>query len=367
MEKKVKVAVVGLGFGAEFVPIYQDYEFAECYAVCRRNEEKLNAFADEFQVPKRYTDFEKLLEDPEIDAVHINTEIADHASMAIKALKAGKHVACTVPMALTVEECAEIVKLERETGKVYMMMETSVFTREYLYVQQIRDQGELGRIQFVRGSHQQNMGLPGWPSYWYGFPPMYYGTHAIAPVADMVGKRIQSVRCYGSGRIREDYIPQYNSPFAAESTQLTFEDSDVVAEVTRSLFDTIRQYRESFDVYGSQSSFEWEQIAGEHPVIYTGYEDARRVEVPDTDSMLPKEIAKYSLRNQIIDDQHVSFIQGDGHGGSHPHLVKEFISAILENRPARVSAAVAANWTAAGILSHHSAMNHGEKIEVPEF
>ena len=56
--------------------------------------------------------------------VHINTPIPDHGIQSIKALKAGKHVACTVPMATSVEECEEIVRLTNETGLTYMMMET---------------------------------------------------------------------------------------------------------------------------------------------------------------------------------------------------------------------------------------------------
>jgi predicted dehydrogenase len=174
------------------------------------------------------------------------------------------------------------------------------------------------------------------------------------------------VRCYGSGRIAEEYIAKYNSPFAVETSQMEFEDSDVVCEVTRSLFNTIRQYRESFDVYGTKLSFEWEQTFEGGHILYSGYEDAEKVVVGDTDKYLPKEIAKYCLKHQIVDENHVSFIQGAGHGGSHPHLVLEFISAILENRKAHVSAQVAANWTMAGILSHESAMNGGKLIEIPK-
>lgn len=364
---KVRVAVVGLGFGGEFVPIYQAWDKTECVAVCRRNEEKLNAFADQFNIPKRYTDFYEMLKDPEIDAVHINTDLNSHAWMAIEALKAGKHVASTVTMGLKMEECQEIVRLEEETGKVYMMMETSVYTREFLYFKKLYEAGEIGRLQFLRGSHQQNMSLPGWPSYWYGLPPMWYPTHAVAPLSEILGKPVTEVRCIGSGRINEDYIRQYNSPFAAESMQLKFKDSDVAGEVTRTLFDTIRQYRESFDFYGTKKSFEWEQCVGEHPVIHSGFEDAQHVVIPDTDDMLPPQIAHFALKNQIIDDQHVSFIQGDGHGGSHPHLVREWISAILEGRKAHVSARVAANWTVCGLLAHESAMRNGEVLHMPEW
>ncbi len=364
---EIRVAVVGLGFGAEFIPIYQKVQGAQCVAICRRNVEELNKVGELFGIEKRYTRFEDVLADPEIDAVHINSPIADHAPMSIAALKAGKHVACTVPMAITVEECKEIARLERETGKVYMMMETAVYTREFLYARSLYEKGEIGEIQFLRGSHQQNMSLPGWPSYWYGFPPMYYATHALSPLSMILGKQFETVRCIGSGIIEQEYIAKYDSPFAVETAQYTFAHSNVTCEATRSLFNTIRQYRESFDVYGTKMSFEWEQIAGEDPVIHTGFEDAKRVSVPDTDFMLPPEIAGFALKNRIVDDQHVSFIQGDGHGGSHPHLVHEFLSAIREGRTAQVGAALSANWTCAGILAHSSAKQGGKVLEVPTF
>ena len=362
----IRVGIVGLGFGAEFIPIYQQYTGAECVAICRRNEQKLNELGDKFGIEKRYTDYREMLKDKDIDAVHINTDFAEHGWMAIEGLKAGKHVACTINMAMSIEDCKEIVRLEKETGKVYMMMETAVYTREFLYFKKLYQDGEIGRIQFMRGSHVQNMGLPGWDAYWHGFPPMINATHALSPLSDVLGKPYATVRCVGSGRVRDEYAKNYGCPFAVESAQYTFKDSDVACEVSRSLFDLIRQYRESFDIYGTKKSFEWEQVAGENPVIYTNYEDAARIVVPDTDHMLPKEIAHFALKNQIVDAEHVSFIQGEGHGGSHPHLVHEFISAIRENRPAHVNAKVAANWTMAGLLANESAMKGGVTLEIPE-
>jgi predicted dehydrogenase len=364
--KKIRVAVIGLGFGAEFVPIYQKCNNAECVAICRRSVEELNECGDRFGIDKRYTDYYELLKDDKIDAVHINTSLKDHAWMAIEALKAGKHVASTVPMGLTIDECLKIVELEKNTGKVYMMMETAVYTREYIYVKNLFKKGEIGRIQFMRGSHQQNMGLPGWKDYWYGLPPMYYATHALSPLSAMINKKFKTVRCLGSGRIQEEYVSNYGSPFAVETAQLTFENSDIVCEATRSLFNTIRQYRESFDIYGSKKSFEWEQVAGENPVIFSGYEDAHRIEIPDTDQILPKEISNFTLKNKIVDKNHVSYIQGAGHGGSHPHMVHEFISAICQGRKAFIDSSLAANWTISGILAHDSALQGGTIIEIPK-
>ncbi len=116
-----RVAIIGLGFGAEFIPIYQRHPNAELVAICQRNPKTLNTVGDKFGIDERFTDFDALLADPDIDAVHINTPIPDHAKHTLKALRAGKHVACTVPMATSEEDCKAIVDACRESGLKYMM------------------------------------------------------------------------------------------------------------------------------------------------------------------------------------------------------------------------------------------------------
>src|SRR3954469_11297550 len=130
MSNRVRVAIVGLGFGAEFIPIYQNHPDAEMVAVCQRNPESLKQIGDAFKVAKRYASYDELLRDPDVDAVHINTPIPDHAPQSLKAVQAGKHVACTVPMSTTIDEAKAIVKAARAAKKNYMMMETVVFSRE---------------------------------------------------------------------------------------------------------------------------------------------------------------------------------------------------------------------------------------------
>jgi predicted dehydrogenase len=368
-DKKIRVAVVGLGFGAEFIPIYQNHPHAEMYAICRRSAKELNEAGDRFGVKVRYEDYHKLLADPNVDAVHINSPIPDHAAQSLAALKAGKHVACTVPMATTVEECKQLVEAQRASGKVYMMMETVVYSREYLFVKELYEKGELGRIQFLRGSHQQDM--DGWPNYWPGLPPMHYATHCVSPCLALLGKHAESVVCHGSGRIREELIGRYGSPFAIETATFKIRDSDVVAEVTRSLFDTARQYRESFDAYGSKKSFEWQQVENEEPVLHElgkpEPEIPTRVKVPDYARLLPESIRRFTQPAAIQDVEHLSFLQGGGHGGSHPHLVHAWLSAIRGERPALPDAATSANWTMVGICAHQSAMKGGDRVAIPRF
>jgi predicted dehydrogenase len=373
MASKVRVAIVGLGFGAEFVPIYQNHPDAEMYAICRRDKSELNKVGDKFGIKTRYSDIADLLKDPNVDAVHINSPIPDHAPQSIAALKAGKHVACTVPMATSIEDCRKIVELQRQVGKTYMMMETVVYSREYLFVKELYDKGELGRIQFMRGSHQQDM--EGWPSYWPGLPPMWYATHCVSPCLALLSKpgkpaHAESVVCHGSGRIREDLIKHYNSPFAIETATFKIKGSEVVAEVTRSLFDTARQYRESFDAFGSKKSFEWQQVENEEPVIHElgkpEPEIPKRTKVPDYASRLPEPIRRFTQPAAIQDADHLSFIQGGGHGGSHPHLVHNFLQAVLGKQPAFPDAPTSANWTMVGLCAHESAMKGGDRVKIPE-
>lgn len=371
MSKQINIAIVGLGFGAEFIPIYQKHPNANMYAICQRTESKLNAVGDQYGIDVRYTSYDDLLADPNVDAVHINSPIPNHAEQTLKALRAGKHVACTVPMATSVEDCIEIVKTTRETGKKYMMMETVVYAREFLFVKELYEKGELGKVQFLKASHQQDM--EGWPDYWPGLPPMHYATHCVGPVAGLLKLEAEYVSCFGSGTISEDLAKIHNSPFAVESAHIKFKDSDLSAYVYRSLFDTARQYRESFEVYGSKKSFEWPLIEGEDAVIHTAkkpeHEIAERVKTPDYAHYLPEEIQAFTGHGvyNLDENAHLSFVQGGGHGGSHPHLAHEFISALIEDRDPFPNAVQSANWTSVGILAHESALQGGALIQVPDF
>ena len=142
-KKNINVAIVGLGFGAEFIPIYQRHPNATMSAICQRTPEKLHAVGNAFGIEKRYTKFEDLLKDPAVDLVHINSPIPDHGWQSIAALKAGKHVSCTVPMATSIpSDCKKIVDVVKKTGLKYTMAETVVYAREYLFMKELLDYGQ---------------------------------------------------------------------------------------------------------------------------------------------------------------------------------------------------------------------------------
>ncbi len=385
MTGKVRIALVGLGFGGAFLPIYQEHPDVEVAGICDSNQEVAKIFAEKYQVKRIYQNLEEILKDDELDAVHLVTPLDQHEEQTVAVLEAGKHCACTVPMAVTLEGIRNIIKAVRTYGKKYMMMETALYTYHYMYAKELLDAGKLGRIQFLRGSHYQDM--TNWPEYWRGLPPMWYGTHAISPLAGLSGARIRSVYGVGSGTMEPWLVENYGNPYPVESVLLSFENG-IKGEATRSLFETARAYQEGMFIYGSKASFEW-GFRDEDPPYLTilkkeGYlplnelSDAKRgkemqvtkLRLPNRYEKLPEKLRKFTVGGKfdpLNPQRSPEEGAGAGHHGSHPHLVHEFVRSIMEDRKPQIDEILGGNITAAGICAHQSAMEGGVVIEVPEF
>ncbi len=153
-------------------------------------------------------------------------------------------------------------------------METTVFGREYFLCEGLAGSGKvwkdtvydmcslsgygrlaflLGRISTIDAPDTCNWNLP-------------YVTERLS----------KEVYAKGSGRIRDELISQYHSPFAFEAAFVTMEHSDVAIEMERFLYGVARSYSECFRIYGRDMSFEWQQLASENPVIYTRTEKSSR-------------------------------------------------------------------------------------------
>ena len=390
VNNKIKVGMVGISFGMEFIPIYMKHPDVYEIAIADTNLELIKTAQEKFGISSKdcYDNYDDMLKDDAIDAIHIVTPPSTHAEFSIKALKAGKHCGCTIPMGMSIQELEDVIKARIESQKQYMFMETTIFQREFLYIQELYKKGEFGRLQYMTCAHYQDM--EGWPEYWEGFPPLMHPTHAVAPCLMLAGHLPDKVYARGSGKVRKELADKYGCPFAFESAFISLQDSDVTIEMERFLYGVARNYSECFRVYGENKSFEWQQLGEENPVLFTRTgemekaedildEDSekssrgtkiaeKRIQIPDYAHLLPKEIASFTT-NTVYNNEntHLSFTQGGGHGGSHPHLVHEFIRSILEERKPAIDDIMGAYWTGTGICAHESAMKGGEVITIPRF
>lgn len=146
MERKLNVALVGLGFGGAFAGIYKAHPNVGELTLCDTSPEALKQTCDYIGGARTAQSLDDVLSDPSIDAVHLVTPIPLHADQSVAVLESGKHCACTVPMATSLNDIRRIVKAKRMSGKNYMMMETTLYTYQFFYVRRMKETGKLGKI-----------------------------------------------------------------------------------------------------------------------------------------------------------------------------------------------------------------------------
>ena len=94
---------------------------AEAVAVCDIHEDIAKKISTDWNVPDWYTDYDEMLKRDDIDVITVCTPDGVHKDGVVKALRAGKHVMCEKPMALDLEDCKEMIKVQKETGKILMV------------------------------------------------------------------------------------------------------------------------------------------------------------------------------------------------------------------------------------------------------
>lgn len=166
---KLRVGVIGTGAFAEtcHLPGLQSHPQAEVVAICGRRYDQVRSLADRFNISDVHTDYHELCARSDLDAVTIVTPNIEHAKQAMAAFDSGKHVLCEKPMATTVTEAHEMVRVAEMSGKVHQMG----FTYRYLYgVQELRRRvmrGDIGTPHYLRAQFDCWEGLQ--PTYRVGF------------------------------------------------------------------------------------------------------------------------------------------------------------------------------------------------------
>jgi len=224
MPEKVGVAVVGVGFvgGQAHTPSFKKIEGSELVALCARTEKRVKPLAEQYHV-KYYLDYDKLLEDPKLQAVVLAVPTPLHFDATMKAIKKGKHVLCEMPIAPTIEQVKKLQKAAEEAKIILMPILNFRFAPIYEKTKEMIKVGMIGKPiaihfrefipamslaeQWPLGSWAWNIEISG------GYPDFTLSVWSIDMIRWMFESEIENVEWMGNYPKFEKYggILGYNT------------------------------------------------------------------------------------------------------------------------------------------------------------
>jgi len=284
--KRIRTAIIGTGFmGRVHLEAVRRLGFVEVAAIASRRIEAARSMADAFHVERVESHYDRILADPDIQAIHICTPNSLHAPIAKAALTAGKHVLCEKPLAMSTKEAQEIETLARAKN---LRNCTCHNLRYYPMVQQMRsmrEAGDLGEILVVQGTYSQDWLLHDTDWNWRiesdkNGPSRVMadiGSHWCDMAEHVTGQRIHSLcadlQTFHKTRKRpkvsvETFAGKILSPEDYDLVPIDTEDFGSVifrmgerarGAFTASQVSAGRKNRLNIEIYGTKSSVVWDQ------------------------------------------------------------------------------------------------------------
>ncbi|OYT49060.1 oxidoreductase [Candidatus Bathyarchaeota archaeon ex4484_231] len=155
--RKIGMAFVGAGFLSDkYAGCYRKNPHVELVAVSSKTEEHAKAFAKKYGLKAWYTDYEDMVKQDDIDAVNVCVPNFLHASATISAAEHGKHVLCTKPLAISMEQADNMVKACKQAGVKFMYGENWLYTPAAERMFKVIEEGALGKILAVEAREQHS-------------------------------------------------------------------------------------------------------------------------------------------------------------------------------------------------------------------
>ncbi len=360
--RKVRMAVVGGGFGAGFW--WHEHPQCEVTAVTDLREDRRKNLIRRYKCQSAYESLEVMLEKAAdtFDAVAVFSGAPEHVKHAVMCMKAGKHVCSAVPAAVTLEECAQLKETKEKTGLRYMMAESSYYRQACISAREMYEQGQFGdnlfysEVEYYHPSiGDKSSGLSwfqGKPTWRYGFPPMLYPTHSTGFLVGVTKERLVEVSCLGvkdTGDFPAPNETRWKNPYVAEMA-LCKTDRGNMCRV--GVFWNGVSHGERAQWFGDKVALYMRSSGGQPDMITAAGKGTKPWKIPEwwkTDR-LPEKM------------RHAS-----GHGGSAAFISAEFVDALVEDREPAIDLYESLAMTAPGIVAHQSALKGGEQLKVPSY
>ncbi|HUT24275.1 MAG TPA: Gfo/Idh/MocA family oxidoreductase, partial [Sumerlaeia bacterium] len=165
--KTIRIGVIGLGIGRHHAASYRQHPCAEIVAVADTDKKRLEEVGESLGVAKRYVSGEEMLKAEDLDVVTVATPNKFHAPLTVAALKAGCHVLCEKPMAMTAAEARRMLQASRKARRRLMINFSYRFTEQSWALKKQVDTGILGDVYFARTVWHRRRGMPGFGG-WFG-------------------------------------------------------------------------------------------------------------------------------------------------------------------------------------------------------
>lgn len=349
---ELRTAVVGLRFGRTWANGFKHHPRCRLACLCDLEAAKLCHVAAETEPDRTTTCFEDVVTDESIDAVGLFTPAPLHAEQAASLLRAGKHVLCAVPAAVTVEQCREVVAAACGARGVYMMAENWPYEPSVLKAFELYRAGALGDIFYGEAEYLHHLESlwftsEGQPTWRLTLQPLLYPTHGLGPYLSMTQDRFVEVTAHSVSGVR---------PPGAEPKKDWLQLA-VLRSAKGCLFKLMNSFcnvhpgGHYLSFYGDRGSFETARgHEGRTVATYWLHGSEERV--------MTREKCAYPPLPEYVGGM-------GGHSGPAVAIIEDFVRAALDGEPNPIDVCAAADMTLPGIVGLDS-VRQGRTMPIPD-
>ncbi len=392
--KKVRVAIIGVGNrGSVLLQMFQylvENDHAEIIAISDISEKKVNNSSDKLSKFQRRKadlyyksneDWKKVCDRDDIDLVLIATPWELHTSMSVYAMENGKHVACEVPAASTLEDCWKLIEVSERTNKHFMMMENCNYNEEELWVLNMIQEGVFGDLTHAEGAYLHDLrALLLHENYYEGQWRLhehaerngnFYTTHGLGPISFYLkigrGDTFSHLTSMSSRELNLSLAAkQVNHPIT------TYKCGDMNNTMIKT--EKGKTILLQFDVHSGRPYSRINKVVGTK-AVHEGYPsrlyiDSEKLESWGHKWLKKEEYSRYRNKYQhpIIQKlKSVSQAFKQGHGGMDFVMIYRLIRCINLGLPLDINLYDSVMWSAITPLTEISVVSNSQSIKIPDF
>lgn len=156
--KEIGVGVIGLGMGRNMLAVNRDgASRMQVRAICEPNDDLRNQIQSEHEIPFATADYQEILARPEISVIGVYSPDHLHFEHIAAAVRAGKHVICTKPMVVSLDQARQVVQLVHQHQVKFLVGQTCRFVPAFMAAKKLYDDGDLGRPLLAEAHYVHDM------------------------------------------------------------------------------------------------------------------------------------------------------------------------------------------------------------------